>query len=153
MRPSRDEVLLQHAELEALRGTCSRNQVGVVFAREGRVLISGYNGAPKGLPHCSHDCDCGIATSHKMERDPHDSDCSSLKPCSTAVHAESNAISFAARHGVRLDGSDMFCTVSPCLSCAHLIINAGVVRVVYSREYRDHSGLLLLNRAGIVIVG
>jgi len=151
MRPSRDENLMEHARLEGERGTCSRNKVGVVFAREGRILISGYNGAPRGVEHCSHECDCGKSEGLKLLHDPHDSDCLVLKPCSVSVHAEANAIAFAARHGVRLDGSDMHCTVTPCLSCAQLVINAGVVRASFDREYRDRSGLILLEQAGIII--
>src|SRR4051794_21490938 len=80
-RPSREELLVEHAKLVATRSTCSRLQVGCVISREGRILVSGYNGAPARMPHCVHDYDCIVAHGHAEF-------CSSLKPCIVAVHAE-----------------------------------------------------------------
>lgn len=101
------------------------------MSREGRVLVTGYNGAPSKVAHCDHTNNDG--------------------PCTVAVHAEANAISFAAKHGVRLDGAELHCLLSPCLSCAQLIINAGITRVVYTSAYRDLSGVRLLVKAGVTI--
>jgi len=67
------------------------------------------------------------------------------------MHAEANAIAYAARHGVRLEGAEMHCTDSPCLSCARLIINAGINRLVYAREYRITDGVRLLQQAGLTV--
>lgn len=149
MRPSREEWLVKAAELASERSTCSRNHVGCVVANEGRIIVTGYNGAPAGLPHCSHECDCP----QTYGRGEHDQGCFSLQGCMTSVHAEANAIAYAARYGVRLEGSHLYTTVQPCLACAQLTINAGIRAVTFVREYRDHAGLNLLNQAGIVIIG
>lgn len=148
MRISRDEMLRNIAGDVADRGTCSRAKVGVVLAREGRVLVTGYNGAPAGMTHCDHPCDCGFSLGL---RSMHKDECKSRKPCTIAVHAEANAIAYAARYGISVEGAEMFTTLSPCLSCAQLLINAGIIRVVSMREYRDQSGLELLRKAGIVL--
>lgn len=130
-RISRDEKLARAAELEALRSTCCRKQVGAIISRDGRTLISGYNGAPSGLPHCEP------AT------------CNKDRPCTRTVHAEANAIAFAARHGIAIEGATLHVTVSPCNDCAKLIINSGIKRVVYLEAYRDSSPLELLDSAGV----
>lgn len=115
----------------AQRSTCLRLQVGAVIAFDGRILTTGYNGAPAGVPHCTLDV------------------CGPENPCTRTVHAEANAIAFAARHGVRTEGSVIYCTDSPCLECAKLIINSGIQRVFYYRRYRDDSPLDYLLSAGI----
>lgn len=132
-RPDIDEVLLSVATVLSQRSTCSRLSVGAVLAREGRVLSTGYNGAPSGMPHCKHP---------QVSTEDH---------CRTAVHAESNTIVFAAKYGVRADGSTLYITHSPCKTCAFLIINAGVVRVVYGVKYGYGEGLDLLRRAGVAV--
>lgn len=134
-RPSREEALLQTAVIWAARSTCSRRHVGCVIHREGRILVQGYNGAPTGLPHCP---DIGQPPFHSPET------------C-RAVHAEQNAIAWAARVGVGLLGSQLVCTDEPCLSCARSIINAGIESVVYVRPYRLNDGLVLLGEAGIEV--
>jgi len=113
------------------RSTCLRLQVGAIVAREGRILVSGYNGAPSGIPHCNS------------------SNCGPDKPCTRTVHAEANCIAFAAKHGISLRGGVMYTTDSPCLPCAHLIINAGILQVTYKREYRDIVPLEWLRAAGV----
>jgi dCMP deaminase len=109
-------------------GTCPRKQVGAVITREGRIISSGYNGAPPGQPHCDH---------------------SRFEPCQTATHAELNAVVFAARHGISTERGTLFVTLSPCLNCSRLLIAAGIVSVFYEERYRDGSGLELLDAAGI----
>lgn len=131
MRPTVDEMLLRVAQVIATRATCSRLSVGAVLAIEGRILSTGYNGAPAGMNHCLHTND---------------------ESCKTAVHAEANAIAFAAKHGVSTRGSTLYTTHSPCLTCSHLIINAGVTRVVYELVYRDSGPLELLGSAGVLVV-
>jgi len=130
MRPSREELLMKHAEIASLRGTCNRAQVGAVVSRNGRILVTGYNGAPAGLPHCNHSA--------------HDD-----KPCMVAVHAEENCIAYAARYGISLIHGEMDTTCSPCLFCARLIINAGIQLVRYKAEYRVTDGLELLTEAKV----
>jgi len=125
-------ALIEHAKIEASEGTCHRLQVGAVIVRDGRIISSGRNGAASGQPHC------------KIE------ECFPDGPaCRRAVHAEANAIAFAARHGVATEGCAIVSTDSPCLDCARLIINAGIKAVYYSREYRDVKPLEELKRAGI----
>lgn len=143
MRPSRDENLMEHAHVVAKRGTCSRLQVGVIVARDGRILVTGYNGAPAGMDHCNHRCDC------PTRELPHDAGCAFIEPCRASVHAEANAIAYAARWGISLEGSDMYCTDTPCVPCAQLMVNAGLVTVHFVRIYRDLRGLELLEEAGL----
>jgi dCMP deaminase len=153
-RPTRDAILMSTAHLWSKRSTCSRAHVGVVIARDGRSLVTGYNGAPKGLPHCQHHCQCDLKNAGWRPEEAqragieHATWCPA-GPCKNAVHAEANAIAWAARNGVRLEGSVLYTTFSPCLACAQLIVNAGVIEVVHAQHYRDRSPLELLATAGI----
>lgn len=143
---------MRTADLWAEKGTCSRLQVGAVFAREGRILVQGYNGAPAGLPHCDHACDCGQVEKSKVVGVGYCSaDCRSLQPCDRAVHAEQNGIAWAAREGVGLKGSHLYSTHEPCINCARSIINAGVEVVTFRHPYRLHDGINLLYEAGIYL--
>lgn len=128
---------MQIAHIVANRGTCGRAQVGAVIARDGRVLTTGYNGPPSRLPHCTDPGGCGILPSDG---------------CSRAVHAEANAIAYAARHGIATEGCTLYSTHLPCLKCAELIINAGIVAVYYRTDYRIRDGATLLYQAGVDIV-
>ncbi len=130
MRIERDQMLLMIAGIIALRGTCSRAQVGAVASFNGRIICTGYNGTPSGLEHCEHQIG---------------------QPCDDAVHAEANLVAFAARHGVSLLMSTVHTTHAPCKKCAELLINAGVKRVVYMHPYRDPAGVQLLGRAKIEV--
>lgn len=134
LRPEMDEVLIHVAHAMSARATCSYLQVGAIVAHDGRILTSGYNGAPSGMPHCEH--------TPRVPGEP-------VTPCTTAIHAEANAIAFAARYGTSLDYGTMYTTVSPCVACAQLIINSGIVRVVTDNLYRDESGWNLLSSANV----
>lgn len=134
IRITRESMMMDIATIVAERSTCLRRQVGVVIALEGRILSMGYNGAPSGMTHC----------------EPRT--CNSNAPCTNAIHAEANAIAWAARHGVALKGAELYVTLSPCLSCAQLIVNSGVQRVYYRSLYRDSSGVVLIEDAGIDII-
>lgn len=125
------------AYLWAERGTCERLKVGCVISREGRILVQGYNGAPPGLPHCPGD---------KNFFDVH------LPEDCLAVHAEQNAIAWAARNGVALEGASLHVTHMPCLACARSIITAGISSVMYADRYRDEAGFELLREAGLNVV-
>lgn len=129
MRPSRVDTLLRVAAVIAERSTCNRLNVGAVVARDGRILTTGYNGPPSGMDHCEHE---------EFE-----------VQCNLAVHAEANAIAFAARYGMSTDGAELFVTHAPCHNCAKLIINAGILRVYYSIEYRLTHGTDLLEDAQV----
>lgn len=124
MRATRNEMLMDMAFVVANRGTCNRLKVGAVIVREGRVMSSGYNGNVIGQDHCKH-----------LWNDP----------CEDAVHAEANAILFAARYGTSTEGASLYTTHQPCLNCAKMIINAGITHVYYGQPYRDNSGLNLLS--------
>lgn len=132
-RNTREGMLIGMALLTASRSTCSRLGVGAVISREGRIISTGYNGAPAGFPHCTDDSHFQGVT------------------CRVAVHAEANAIVFAARYGVSTLGAEMHVTHMPCASCARLIINAGIRRVVYRHEYRDPEGVVLLKLGGVEV--
>jgi len=135
-RISRDELLIRIADIVAGRGTCNRAAVGAVISMGGRIISTGYVGAPSGLPHCtSVGCDPSNSTG-----------------CLRTVHAEANAIAFAARNGIATGDAELHCTHSPCNSCAKLIINSGIRRVVFDSEYRDREPLKLLEMAGIQVV-
>lgn len=150
MRPTREQTLIETAYLWSNRGTCSRLQVGALIHREGRILVQGYNGAPSGMPHCNHDCDC--ISPDGSEVIGHSPSCQSLKPCTQAEHAERNAIAFAARWGVALEGAELVVTHQPCKPCAMSIINAGIKSVLYVEKYRLSDGVDLLNSAGVEVV-
>lgn len=157
-RPPRDWVLMQSAGNWAERSTCSRAQVGAVISREGRILSSGYNGAPTGMPHCNHGCLCltpwpfdlGETDGRDLAR--HVEGCAANEPCSKAIHAEANAIIHAAKYGVGVDGAELHTTRMPCLNCAGMIINAGIRRVVYLENHRERTGLDLLAASGAEVV-
>lgn len=134
-RPSRHQVIMEVANVFSHRGTCLRAQVGAAIARHGRVLVTGYNGPPAGLDHCSPECQREHSTG-----------------CTVAVHAEANAICYAARHGISTDNAHLYTTHLPCLGCAQLIINAGIKRITYQNDYRIHDGLDLLRIAGCDIM-
>lgn len=140
-RITRSQFYREATFLAARRGTCSRKQIGAIAVDNGRIVASGYNGAPAGVDHCVHD--------HAKENDP----AYGVYPgCQVAVHAEANLISFCARKGIALEGLDLYCTDSPCIKCAQLIINAGFKFVGYYRPYRLTDGLDLLKSAGVMVV-
>lgn len=135
-RIDRDHLNLGIASMVSLRGTCTRAMVGCVITLGGRIISTGYVGSPSGLPHCiDHGCIIGPEGG-----------------CIATVHAEAGAITFAARKGVALEGATLYTTLSPCLHCAKLIINAGITRVVYRDDYREDCGVELLRKANITVV-
>ena len=119
----------------ATRSTCARKHVGAVIVRDKCILTTGYNGSVRGLPHCD---DVG----HLME-DGH---------CVRTVHAEANAIVQAARNGVRIDGSGIYVTASPCWSCFRLIASSGIGRIVFGEFYRDAKVFEMSQALGIELV-
>jgi dCMP deaminase len=136
---------MQAAVLWSMQSTCSRADVGAVISRDGRILSSGYNGAPSSMPHCDHRCDCNCQP-YCLNK------CRSLQPCRNVVHAEANAIAFAAKYGVGIQGAELHTTRVPCLNCAGMIINAGIKRVVWGEEHRDMEGFLRLGHAGLEVI-
>lgn len=134
-RIDRDSMYLQICMVMAQRGSCRRAQVACVITRDNRILSTGYNGPAKDQPHCS------------------DKNCDLTKSCKRAIHAETNAIAFAAKYGISLNGSTMYCLYSPCLSCAQLIVPTGVIKVIYNKTYHtdDGAGKEFLESSGIIL--
>ncbi|MDE2482236.1 MAG: cytidine/deoxycytidylate deaminase family protein [bacterium] len=135
MRPGWDEYFMQIARTVATRATCPRLAVGAVLVREHRILTTGYNGAPRGVAHCT-EAGCLLVNDH----------------CMRATHAEANAIVQGALHGVSLVGSTAYCTHQPCVNCSKLLISAGIAKIVYDVPYLDAIAAELLAEAGVAIV-
>ena len=129
VRPSWDDYFLNLADTVSERATCDRGRSGCVIVKDKQILVTGYVGSPKGLPHCD---DVG----HLFRKTIHE-DGSVTQHCVRTVHAEQNAICQAARRGIALDGSTLYCRMTPCRTCAMLIINCGIIRVVCERRYHD----------------
>lgn len=127
IRPSWDEYFLSLAEAVGSRGTCERGRSGCVIAKDKRILSTGYVGSPIGAKHCD---DVG----HEMHTVIHE-DGSQSRHCIRTSHAEQNAIANAARFGVALEGATLYCHMTPCYTCAKMIINAGIKRVVCNLDY------------------
>jgi len=142
-RPSWDEYFLEMAHMIARRSTCLRRHVGALLVREKRILATGYNGAPAGLPHCA---EVGCL------RDKLEIPSGERQELCRGLHAEQNAIIQGALHGVSVQGADLYCTTQPCVSCAKMLINAGVGRIVYEGDYADDLSLELLEQAGVELV-
>jgi len=136
MRPDWTTYFLQIAEAVATRSTCDRKYVGAVLVRDKAILATGYNGSIAGMPHCDE-------IGHLME-DNH---------CVRTVHAESNAVAQAARNGIRLEGSTLYCTTSPCWLCFKLLVNAGIKAIVYQEFYRDDRIFAAAKQLGIELKG
>jgi dCMP deaminase len=129
-RPSWDEYFLEIMRTVSKRGTCDRGHASCVFVKDKQILVTGYAGSPLGFPHCDevgHDLrksisEDGIISEH----------------CVRTVHAEQNAICQAARRGVSIDGATVYVNMTPCRTCAMLLINCGIKRVVADKKY--HAG-------------
>jgi dCMP deaminase len=133
-RPTWDEYFLMIAKLAATRSTCLAFPVGAVIVKDRQVLATGYNGSPSGSVHCTSQGFCYSELSS--------CNASSSLP-SRAVHAEANAIAQAARHGITTDGSVVYTTLEPCISCLKLIISAGIKKVFYETEFNSRDKLLV----------
>jgi dCMP deaminase len=130
VRPSWDEYFLKIMELVGTRGTCDRGRSGCVITKDKRILATGYVGSPIGIDHCDD-------TGHEMHTVIHE-DGHKTQHCVRTSHAELNAIANAARFGVSLEGATLYCHMTSCYTCAKMIINAGIKRVVCNMDY--HAG-------------
>ena len=133
---------MQIAHLVATRATCPRRAVGAVIVRDKRILATGYNGAPSGLPHCP---DGGGTTDWPLG-------CLRAGHCIRALHAEQNALLQAAKIGIACEGSTIYVTCQPCNACAKMIINAGVKRVIYEGDYPDEFSKELFRDAKLEVL-
>ena len=126
--------------LVARRSTCMRRQVGAVLVKEKNILATGYNGTPSGITHCDV-----VGCLREQLNVP-----SGERPeLCRGLHAEQNAIIQAARHGVNIADSILYCTNSPCIICTKMLINAGIRRVIYLEGYADKYSMEMLEEAGL----
>lgn len=141
-RLSWDHYFMEITNLVSRRSTCLRRQVGAVLVKDRQILATGYNGPPRGLPHCD-EVGClrelkGIPSGERHE-------------LCRGLHAEQNAIIQAANHGVAIGGATLYSTTHPCVICTKMIVNAGIQRVVYREGYADELSREMLELAGISV--
>ncbi len=141
-RKSKDVYFGEISDLVSSRSTCLRNQVGAVIVKDGQILSTGYNGAPKGLPHCD-EVGCireqlGVKPGERHE-------------LCRGLHAEQNAIIQAAYHGVSVRGAKIYGTTKPCSICTKMIINAGINEIIYIEEYDDELAAQLVREADLTV--
>ncbi len=134
VRVSWDRYFMNLARQAATRSTCPRKHVGAVIVRAKAILSTGYNGSLRGAPHCT-DVGCLMEGGH----------------CVRTVHAEANALVQAARHGILLEGAEIYVTASPCFNCFKLIVNAGIGAISYGEFYRDERVLQFAAELGIAM--
>ena len=141
-RPGIDEYFMKMAHLAASRSTCLRRKVGAVIVKENRVLSTGYNGAPKGLPHCEEvgclrkDKNIPSGQRHELCR---------------GVHAEQNAIIQAAVFGTSIKDSKIYSTNLPCVVCTKLLINASITEIIYDDDYIDELAKEVLAQSDVKV--
>jgi len=139
-RPDWDEYFLKLALLVAERSTCLRHHVGAVIVKDKKILTTGYNGAASGTKDClelgclRNKLNIPSGTRHEVCR---------------AIHAEQNAIIQASLHGISIRGATIYCTHSPCILCAKMLVNAKIARFVACSEYADPSFKSLFKEAGV----
>jgi dCMP deaminase len=140
VRPDLDSYFLKIASVVGERSTCRRHHMGAIAVRDKHILTTGYNGAPAGLKDCLElGClrdELGIAsgTRHEICR---------------AIHAEQNVIIQAALHGVSIEGATIYCTHTPCVLCAKMLVNARIRRFVSFGRYADDTFIGMFKEAGI----
>jgi dCMP deaminase len=141
-RPELDEYFLKIASVVAERSTCRRHHMGAIAVRDKHILSTGYNGAAAGLKDCLElGClrdELGIKSGTRQE-------------ICRAIHAEQNAIIQAALHGVSLEGATMYCTHTPCVLCAKMMVNARIKRSVSFGKYIDDEFIKMFEEAGIEV--
>lgn len=141
-RPDIDEYFLKIASVVAERATCRRHYIGAVAVRDKHILTTGYNGAPAGLKDCL-ELGC-LRDELKIPSGERHEIC-------RGIHAEQNVIIQAALHGVSLEGSTIYCTHTPCVLCAKMLVNARIKRFVSFGKYNDNEFIDLFRQAGIEI--
>ena len=139
-RPSWDAYFMKAAALVAERSTCLRHHVGAIIVKDKKIITTGYNGAAKGMKDCTelgclrNELEIVSGTRHEICR---------------AIHAEQNAIIQAAIHGTSIKGGILYCTHTPCIICAKMIVNAGIKEVVSYQDYPDNDAKIFLEKAGV----
>ncbi|MDD2540824.1 MAG: cytidine/deoxycytidylate deaminase family protein [Desulfuromonadaceae bacterium] len=141
-RPSWDQYFIDITHLVATRSTCMRRQVGAILVKDRNILATGYNGVPSGISHC--DVAGCLRERLKVPSGERHELCRGL-------HAEQNAIIQAARHGINIDGSTLYCTTMPCIICTKMLINAGISTIIYAEGYADDLAREMLAETGISV--
>lgn len=141
-RPSWDEYFMKMAALVAERSTCLRHHIGAIIVKNKRVLTTGYNGAARGVKDC---LELGCL------RDKLEIPSGQRHEICRAIHAEQNAIIQGGLHGINIDGSILYCTHTPCMICAKMIVNAGIKEVVSYQDYADAEAREFLEQTGIIL--
>jgi len=141
-RPTIDEYFMKMAHLAKTRSTCLRRKVGAVIVMDKRVLSTGYNGAPKGLPHCK-EVGCARENLNIPPGERHE--------LCRGVHAEQNAIIQAAVFGTSIKDGIIYSTNHPCVVCAKLLINACIKEIVYDDDYVDELAKEVLSQSGVTV--
>ena len=141
-RPEWDPYFMEIASLVSKRSTCLRRQVGAVIVKDKNILSTGYNGAPAGITHCEvtgclrEKLNVPSGERHELCR---------------GLHAEQNAIIQAAYHGTSIKDSILYCTNLPCSICSKMLINAGIVKIIYKEGYMDDLGKEMIEESGIIL--
>ncbi len=145
IRPTWDEYFIKLVDEVAKRATCDRGKSGCIIVKDKRILCTGYVGSPPGFPHCD---EAGHQLKQVMNEDG-----SVSKHCVRTIHAEQNAIAQAARYGIPLQDTTLYCTMEPCRVCAMLIISVGIKKVVAKRKYHAAGDTReLFKHAGIDLI-
>ena len=139
-RPSWDDYFMNLAEQVATRTTCLRRAVGAVIVKDNRILTTGYNGTPAGMRHCSE-----VGCLREQLEVPS----GQRQEICRGLHAEQNAIIQAARYGIDIRDTSIYITTQPCITCAKMLINAGVKEIIYKNPYPDELALAMLEEAGV----
>jgi len=141
VRPTWHQYFMTITREVAERSTCVRAKVGAVIVRDKNILATGYNGSPAGMPHCT-DVGCLIYTSETPTGEVEEN-------CFRTIHAEINAIAQAAKNGSSIRGADIYITHTPCIHCFKVLVNTGIQRIFYEREYKLHTLTELLEPTGV----
>ena len=142
MRPSWDDYFMKITKDVSLRSTCLKRKVGAIIVKDFRVLSTGYNGAPKKMKHCK-ETGCLRKNLNVPSGQRHE--------LCRGLHAEQNAIIQAAWHGVKIEGGTMYATYQPCIICVKMMINAGIMRLIYEGDYPDKLARQMLKESGIKV--
>lgn len=142
-RPDWDDYFLKITLDVSERATCVKRQVGSIIVKDHRILSSGYNGSPKGFKHCTEET-CIRKQMNVPSGQRHE--------LCRGLHAEQNAIIQAAWHGVKIEGGTLYCTYQPCVICVKMMINAGIVKLVYTGGYPDELAQEMLKESDLEVV-
>lgn len=127
--PSFDDIYMELAQKLAQKSHCVKIKVGAVLTQETRIISLGYNGPPAGTHNCDQEWpDQGCARDRKGG-------------CSLAIHAEENAILYAAKNNATIEGATIYVTLSPCLACARVIFTTGIKKVIFLESYAHYKGI------------